>query len=27
MDFSDNEKQVLREAMRIIGEKTKQKDE
>ena len=25
MDFSDSEKQVLREAMRIIGEKTKEK--
>ena len=24
MEFSDNEKQILREAMRIIGEKTKQ---
>ena len=25
MEFSDSEKQVLREAMRIIGEKTKEK--
>ena len=27
MEFSDAEKQILREAMRIIGEKTKQKGE
>lgn len=26
MKFSDNEKQILREAMRIIGEKTKMED-
>lgn len=26
MEFSDTEKQILREAMRIIGEKTKQED-
>ena len=26
MEFSDSEKQVLREAMRIIGEKTKEEE-
>ena len=26
MEFSDSEKQILREAMRIIGEKTKKED-